>query len=498
MRIRNFIFVLLIFIIPLILTWYTFPSIYITPITYALWLTMEIGIFTSILYYFDYRKSLEMPEKLVMPIKNYRVAAVVTTYNEDPETVKDTLISVKNAVGDLGTVFLLDDSNKKEIIEINKKFCEENGIIYVHRENRRGYKAGAINDFLKQYSENFDILAIFDVDQRPIKSFFYDLLPFFNDPDVAFVQIPQAYTELNSNVALGAFYQQKPFYEVVMGGRNITGSAFILGSGVLVRISALKQVGNFDEIVVTEDLATSIALHSKKLKSIYVEYPGIWYGEPPITVNAYLVQQGRWSLGTFQSFSKIMNADIDLRKFIDYFSGFLYWLKEGPLTISEILAPLIFLLFRVYVLKVNPLFFILAYYPIFFASLALYLITMRNKQYGLKGFLFHQFLELIMMPAITMSFIAWLLGRKRPFKVTPKGKETKISKFVILNIVLEIFILLSIVSGLLWYFSAENEYLKYSIVVNITWAIYFLFLNSGTFTIYFSKVMEKGKTIFNY
>ncbi|MDP8012432.1 MAG: hypothetical protein ACP5F1_06515 [Thermoplasmata archaeon] len=59
-----------------------------------------------------------------------------------------------------------------------------------------------------------------------------------------------------------------------------------------------------------------------------------------------MIQQGRWSLGTLQLFKKIIRAKFDWKSFLDYFSGVLYWLKEGPLTIFEISVPIIFLIFR--------------------------------------------------------------------------------------------------------------------------------------------------------
>jgi len=495
MKIINILIFILIFIIPLIITLFTYSNIYALIITYFLWLTMEIGLLTFALFLDAYVKSKKIRGKFVEEYKKYKVAALVVSFNEDPETVRITLNAVKESLGDLGDTYLLDDSTVKEIHEKNKQICEKLGVIYVHRESRRGYKAGAINDFIKSYGKNYDIIGIFDVDQRPIKTFFKDLLPFFSDPEIAFVQIPQAYTKLASRVSLGAYYQQKPFFEVVMEGRNVTGSAFILGTGVLIRTSVLEKVGLLDESVVTEDLATSINIHSIGFKSIYVNYPGIWYGEAPLTVNAYLIQQGRWSLGNFQSTWKTLNADVRPRVFLDYVSGLLYWLKEGPLTAIEISAPLIFLIFHIYIIKVNPFLFAIVYYPIFLVSIIFFIYSMKVSEYGIRGFFYHQFLELIMMPSVILSFIAWILGMKKPFKVTPKGGKPKISPFVFLNIALTAIFLFAIYDAYEWYTVSSNFLLKYSIIVNLSWVIYFLFLNTGTFIIYFGKIENEEKLL---
>jgi len=495
MKYVNLLIFILIFIIPLILTFFTYSNIYAIPITYFLWLTMEIGLITFTMFFDDFRKSKKISGDLLEEYKRYKVAALVVSFNEDPETVRITVNAVKESLGDLGATYLLDDSNIEEISKKNQEICKEYGVKYLHRENRRGYKAGAINDFIKAYGKDYDIIGIFDVDQRPVKSFFKDLIPFFSDPGVAFVQIPQAYTELKSRVSIGAYYQQKPFFEVVMEGRNVVGSAFILGTGVLIRTSVLEKVGLLDESVVTEDLATSINIHSIGFKSIYVNYPGIWYGEAPLTVNAYLIQQGRWALGTFQSTWKTLNADVKPRVFLDYVSGLLYWLKEGPLTAFEISAPLIFLIFHIYILKVNPLLFAIIYYPVFLISMAFFVYSMRGSEYGIKGFFYHQFLEMIMMPSVILSFIAWATRRKKPFKVTPKGRKQKMSPFILLNIFLTAIFLFTIYQAYNWYKVSSNFFLKYSILVNLTWVIYFLFLNAGTFLIYFGKTENEEKLL---
>jgi Glycosyltransferases, probably involved in cell wall biogenesis len=109
-----------------------------------------------------------------------------------------------------------------------------------------------------------------------------------------------------------------PFHNIVMSGRDVTGSAFILGSGFIARISALEKANYFDENIVTEDLATSLKLHSLGYKSIYVNYPGIWYGEPPQTVDAYMIQQGRWSLAvSYTHLWRILKTRINTRAFLD-------------------------------------------------------------------------------------------------------------------------------------------------------------------------------------
>nr|NAZ25184.1 hypothetical protein [Thermofilum sp.] len=48
---------------------------------------------------------------------NLRIAAFVTSFNEDPGIIKDTLLSVKAALKGRGDVYLLDDSTRPEIVK---------------------------------------------------------------------------------------------------------------------------------------------------------------------------------------------------------------------------------------------------------------------------------------------------------------------------------------------------------------------------------------------
>ncbi len=321
-----------------------------------------------------------------------------------------------------GDVLILDDSTDEEIRK-GVDELEELGVKVFRRGTRRGYKAGAINDFLKVYGKNYDLLAIFDADQRPVNSFFDEVLDYFSDEKVSFVQIPQAYTELETGVSVGSYWQQQPFLRIVMRGRK--DSAFSLGSGTVFRIKALEDVGELDENTVTEDVATSVDLHAKGWKSVYVDKPLMWYGEPPKDLRAYLIQQSRWSLGGFQLLSKLLKSNLSTSAFLDYTAGWMYWFKEGALTVVELLAPVIFLLLNIYFIKIDVILYLLAYIPFFLSTLIVFVVGAREF-YGLKGFVYHQTVELLAFPAITASFIAWMLKRKKPFAVTPK-KSWKIT-----------------------------------------------------------------------
>ncbi|MEM0373115.1 MAG: glycosyltransferase family 2 protein, partial [Sulfolobales archaeon] len=424
MRLVNLIYFVSPFIISGVLAYLTFTNPYLVWLNYGVWLAMVLSVFIFANYTSTYLRARRYEKRYLGRENEFKIAAFVTSYNEDQEIVKETLLSVKTALKGRGDVFLLDDSTKEQIVEELRRFCSSNNIIYVHREKREGFKAGAINNALRIYGDKYDLVAIFDADQRPTSNFFDVILPYFNDPRVAFVQIPQNYTEIDNNIARGAKFQQEPFLRIIMRGRDKV-SAFSLGSGTIFRTSVLKEVGFMDEDSLTEDLATSVKIHSKGYISTYYDEQLIWYGEPPLDASSYIQQQSRWALGYFQSTGKIIRSNLNFKQFFDYSSGFYYWIKEGIVTLIEILAPIIFLLSRQPFLKLDPLLYALAYFPYFFFSVLIFIVSIKGYEYGFKGFLLHQANEYLAFTGITSAFFSYLLHRKVPFKVTPKGKTMK-------------------------------------------------------------------------
>ncbi|MFP3226861.1 MAG: glycosyltransferase family 2 protein [Sulfolobaceae archaeon] len=490
MRVLNIVYSLLPFLVSLVLTYFTYVSLPTVWLAYGIWLTMVVGFFIFLDFYRLARITKYYEVKYSSPEKVFRVASFVTSFNEDPEIVKGTLISVKLATKKYGDVYLLDDSTDKRISEELRTFCEKNGIIYLHRENRRGFKAGAINDALRAVGDKYDLVAIFDADQRPVENFFEQVLPYFEDPKVALVQVPQNYSELYSGVSIASKYQQEPFLRVIMRGRSYS-SAFSLGSGSVFRISALKEVGYMDESSITEDAATSIKLHEKGYTSVYIDAPLIWYGEPPQDLKAYLGQQSRWSFGYFQLTKKILTSNLSFSQFMDYYSGWLYWLKVGPLTTIEFLAPMVFLILRVPFLTLNPLIYLMTYMPYLIISIIIYVYSMRGEgEYGVKGYFYHQSLQFLEYFTVTLSFVSWILRRKRPFKVTPKGIGRFDLKSIFPSLVVLVLLVLALIKGFLWLANVKNEARYYAIIVNMFWAAYqILFLAVGLWIS--NKIMKR-------
>jgi cellulose synthase (UDP-forming) len=125
---------------------------------------------------------------------------------EPYEMITETLLAIQK-IEYPHTTYLCDEANDSSL----KEFCKQHGIIHVTRNNRIDAKAGNINNALKQASG--DICLILDPDHVPKPNFLDEVIPYFEDEQIGFVQTVQAYYNgEESAVARGAAEQTFHFY----------------------------------------------------------------------------------------------------------------------------------------------------------------------------------------------------------------------------------------------------------------------------------------------
>ena len=239
-----------------------------------------------------------------LPTTEPKVAVCIAAFNEEPDTLESTLSACTLMNYGNKKIYLLDDSSRTELADDAQMLAEKYGAQYVHRTNRRGFKAGAINDILAQLDAQY--LVILDADQRPLHNFLSEIIPFLvADPQLAFVQTPQHYiNRTSSRIANEAGSQQDVFYTHISEGKSASNVMFACGTNVVLRLAALQAVGGFDEGSVTEDFSTSIALHYQGYKSYYYNHIFV-EGEGPTSIAAYYKQQMRWAYGNTRALGKL-------------------------------------------------------------------------------------------------------------------------------------------------------------------------------------------------
>jgi cellulose synthase/poly-beta-1,6-N-acetylglucosamine synthase-like glycosyltransferase len=178
-------------------------------------------------------------------------------------------------------------------------------ITYIHRADRTGYKAGALEAGLKVAKGEF--VAIFDADFTPTSDFLMRTVPFFTDPKVAMVQarwghINQDYsllTKIQSILLDGHFVLEH-------GGRNRAGLFFNFnGTAGIWRRAAITDAGGWQHDTLTEDLDLSYRAQLRGWRFVFLPNL-IAPAEVPVEMNSFKSQQHRWAKGSIQTCRKLL------------------------------------------------------------------------------------------------------------------------------------------------------------------------------------------------
>jgi cellulose synthase/poly-beta-1,6-N-acetylglucosamine synthase-like glycosyltransferase len=231
-------------------------------------------------------------------------------YNE--MYVADRLIAAVCAIKyprELLEIQVLDDSTDETrgIAEAAvRRFAAEGiDIKYLHRTDRTGYKAGALEAGLKQARGEF--VGIFDADFIPSTDFLVRLMPQFADPKVGMVQarwghINQDYsllTKIQSILLDGHFVLEH-------GGRYRAGRFFNFnGTAGVWRRSAIDDAGGWQHDTLTEDLDLSYRAQLRGWRFVFLS-DLIAPAEVPVEMNAFKSQQHRWAKGSIQTCRKLL------------------------------------------------------------------------------------------------------------------------------------------------------------------------------------------------
>jgi cellulose synthase/poly-beta-1,6-N-acetylglucosamine synthase-like glycosyltransferase len=205
---------------------------------------------------------------------------------------------------------VLDDSTDetRAIVRADVERHAETGIdmVYIHRVDRTGYKAGALDAGLKVAKG--DLVAIFDADFLPQPEFLRALVPHFvEDAGVGMVQA--RWGHVNRAVSLLTRVQALMLdghHLVENRARSAAGWLFnFSGTGGMWRRKAIDDAGGWQHDTLTEDLDLSYRAQIKGWKFVYRE-DVVTPAELPEDVSAFRAQQFRWAKGTVQTARKLM------------------------------------------------------------------------------------------------------------------------------------------------------------------------------------------------
>ncbi len=203
---------------------------------------------------------------------------------------------------------VLDDSTDETKDVIAKKVSEVAAtginIQHIHRTDRTGYKAGALDDAMDQVEGEF--IGIFDADFIPEPDFLQKTMPYFRDEKVGVVQTRWGHInkEFSLLTELQAFGLNGHF-AIEQGGRTASGHFINFnGTGGVWRKTCIEEAGGWEHDTLTEDLDLSYRAQLKGWRFEYRE-DVIAPAELPVTMSALKSQQHRWMKGGAECFIKM-------------------------------------------------------------------------------------------------------------------------------------------------------------------------------------------------
>jgi cellulose synthase/poly-beta-1,6-N-acetylglucosamine synthase-like glycosyltransferase len=195
-------------------------------------------------------------------------------------------------------------------------------IDYIHRSNRHGFKAGALQEGMAKASG--ELFAIFDADFLPPADFLMKTVHYFADPEIGVVQTRWSYTNRDYNFLTEVEAMMLDGHFILEhGARSRAGYFFNFnGTAGILRRKMIDDAGGWQHDTLTEDSDLSYRAQLKGWRFVYL--PGLeCASELPVEMHGFQVQQSRWAKGLTQVAKKLLpsicRADIPRRVKVEAF-----------------------------------------------------------------------------------------------------------------------------------------------------------------------------------
>ena len=291
--------------------WNLFDACWLVPYFAVMILLSFYGVhrYTMCYQYFKYRKNYDPnPPRHFADLP--RVTVQLPIFNE--QFVIDRLIEAICAMEyphDKLEIQVLDDSTDETTAVastiVDRYVALGAPIVYIHRDNRHGFKAGALDAGLKVAKGEF--VAIFDADFVPPPDWIMKVVHHFAQPEIGMVQT--RWTHLNRNYSMLTQIEAillDGHFVLEHGARARSGEYFNFnGTAGMWRRQAITDGGGWQHDTLTEDTDLSYRSQMAGWKFKYlpeVECPS----ELPIEMTAFKTQQARWAKGLIQTSIKIL------------------------------------------------------------------------------------------------------------------------------------------------------------------------------------------------
>ncbi len=411
--------------------------------SWLLYLAEIYGYLTAALHLFmTARLTVRTPPE---PARGYSVDVLIPTYNEDVELVRKTVLAAVN-MDYPHITWLLDDGDRAEM----RRMAEDLGIRYLTRAENSHAKAGNLNNALQHCTG--ELIALFDADHAPQRRFLLRTIGYFNDADVAFVQTPQEFFNLDSYQhrlkikGKRLWTEQSLFFKVIQRGKDYWNAAFFCGCSAVIRRSALDRIGGFATETITEDLHTSLKLHKAGYKSVYHD-ESLAFGIAPGNIAPFLKQRVRWGQGAMQvlrSENIFFTRKLSLAQKLNYLASTMTYFDGWQKGIFYI-GPAFVLITGILPIEADGMTFLAYFLPYYLLSMLVF--EEMSRGYG-KTFYIEQY-NFARFAAFAWATLG-LFRRNLKFAVTDKGmtKSQESTRLFLPQFVILVFNTLAIPIGI--------------------------------------------------
>jgi cellulose synthase (UDP-forming) len=229
---------------------------------------------------------------------------VATTFvpGAEPLEMLEATVTALVAMDDPHDTWVLDEGDDARVLAL----CARLGARHFSRKDLAHYqtsqgpfqarsKHGNYNAWLDAVGfAQYDLVVNFDPDHVPAPSFLREVLGYFDEPRVGYVQAAQAYYNQGASfIARGAAEETYAYYSVTQMASYALGFSIVTGCHTAHRVAALKQVGGFAPHD-ADDLLITYLYRAAGWQGVYV--PKILArGLTPVDWVGYLTQQRRWA-----------------------------------------------------------------------------------------------------------------------------------------------------------------------------------------------------------
>lgn len=241
------------------------------------------------------------------------VAMLYTTMND---VVPECLDSISQTYP--CDVFILDDSTDEAKKRVVDTIASVKDYRIIRRSERKGYKAGAINNWFLKFGADYDYIVLLDSDSYLPSDWVEEALKFAEHPSNGNVAVFQGMINI-WNLDTRFVTVQAPMSRIGQFTweeklANELDAVFCYGHNVMIRMDALRQIEGFVEGYVSEDFATAVSLSELGWKTRFV--PLHTYEAMPENVRGFIRRQNKWTRGAMEFFTLSRKGISRGKKFI--------------------------------------------------------------------------------------------------------------------------------------------------------------------------------------